>query len=35
MEDYKATTRNGHHLIDFYDPDANTLEWAVSIERVE
>ncbi|MBR2630112.1 MAG: hypothetical protein Q4F47_05170 [Bacteroidaceae bacterium] len=26
MEDYKATTRNGHQLIDFYDPDANTLD---------
>lgn len=26
MEDYKATTRNDHQLIDFYDPDANTLD---------
>ena len=26
MEDYFATTRNGHQLIDFYDPDANTLD---------
>lgn len=26
MEDYKATTRNGHQLIDFYDQDANTLD---------
>jgi len=26
MEDYMATTRNGHQLIDFYDPDANTLD---------
>ena len=26
MEDYNATTRNGHQLIDFYDPDANTLD---------
>lgn len=26
MEDYKAKTRNGHQLIDFYDPDANTLD---------
>ena len=26
MEDYMATTRNGHQLIDFYDQDANTLD---------
>lgn len=26
MEDYKATTRNGHQLVDFYDPDTNTLD---------
>ena len=26
MEDYKATTRNGQQWIDFYDPDANTLD---------
>lgn len=26
MEDYKAKTRNGHQLIDFYDQDANTLD---------
>ena len=26
MEDYKATSRTGHQLIDFYDPDANTLD---------
>ena len=26
MEDYKATTRNGHQLIDFYDPETNTLD---------
>ena len=26
MEDYKATERNGHQLIDFYEPDANTLD---------
>lgn len=26
MEDYKATTRNGHQLVDFYDPDSNTLD---------
>ena len=26
MEDYNATTRNGHQLIDFYDSDANTLD---------
>ena len=26
MEDYFATTRNGHQLVDFYDPDSNTLD---------
>ena len=26
MEDYHATTRNGHQLKDFYDPDTNTLD---------
>lgn len=26
MEDYFATTRNGHQMIDFYDPNANTLD---------
>ena len=26
MEEYKATTSKGHQLIDFYDPDANTLD---------
>ena len=26
MEDYKATSRNGHQLIDFYDPETNTLD---------
>lgn len=26
MEEYMATTRNGHQLIDFYDQDANTLD---------
>ena len=26
MEDYKATTRNGHQLVDNYDPDSNTLD---------
>ena len=26
MEDYNATTRIGHQLIDFYDHDANTLD---------
>ena len=26
MEDYFATTRNGHQLVDFYDPDTNTLD---------
>lgn len=24
MEDYNATTRNGHQLLDFYDPETNT-----------
>ena len=26
MEDYKATTRNGHQLVDNYDPETNTLD---------
>ena len=26
MEDYKATTRNGHQLTDNYDPETNTLD---------
>lgn len=26
MEDYFATTRNGHQLVDFYDPETNTLD---------
>ena len=26
MEDYRATTRNGHLLVDFYDPETNTLD---------
>ena len=26
MEDYLATTRSGHQLADFYDPEANTLD---------
>lgn len=26
MEDYFATTRNGHQLVDFYDHDSNTLD---------
>lgn len=26
MEDYMATTRNGHQMKDFYDPDTNTLD---------
>lgn len=26
MEDYKATSRNGHQLTDNYDPDSNTLD---------
>lgn len=26
MEDYFATTKNGHQLVDFYDPETNTLD---------
>lgn len=26
MEDYKATSRNGHQLTDNYDPETNTLD---------
>jgi len=26
MEDYFATTRNGHQLVDFYNPETNTLD---------
>ncbi len=26
MEDYKATSRNGHDRVDFYDPETNTLD---------
>ena len=26
MEDYFATIRNGHQLVDFYDPETNTLD---------
>ena len=26
MEDYFATTKNGHQLVDNYDPDSNTLD---------
>lgn len=26
IEDYKATTRNGHKLMDFYNPETNTLD---------
>ena len=26
MEDYFATTRNGHQLVDNYDPENNTLD---------
>lgn len=26
IEDYKATTRNGHKLKDFYNPETNTLD---------
>lgn len=26
MEDYFATTRNGHQLVNFYDPETNTLD---------
>ena len=34
-ENYKATSRNGHELMDMYNPETNTFEWSLSLKRIE